>query len=171
MPTDAPVANFSDDFQAPFNFRGNYWVQTGVDTDWTELDVTASTPALELGPVQIGAMGGVYYLPFQDEDIILTAQVSGETNVADFTVRALYQWYWEGLEDERFQLSVARTFSVAEQVGLDVEVGHSWIQSGAEPSYAVIGLPIARDGYTIRPFVKGSWGVEGNLAFGIGWNW
>lgn len=157
LASDKPVANCSTDVPVGA-FNLNLWGQTGEDTEWSEIDAIVSAPKLTLGPIDLGVSGGVYYLPEQDHWTILTASASASTSVAGFDLGALYQWYWEGLEDERFQLSAGRTFRLWEGVSLDLSGGRSWIQSGGEPNFAVIGTPITMNGYTIRPFVKGTWG-------------
>lgn len=158
MASDEPVANWSTNFDAPLQLRGNLWVQTGIDTDWTEVDLTFSTQTVNLGPAEFGAMGGIYYLPYQDDDTIYTLQLSAGTDVWGFGLGALYQWYWEDLEDELFQVSVSRTVSVWQQP-VDVEVGQSWLQSGAESNYVVIGTPVRVFGHSARLFTKHSWGT------------
>lgn len=170
--SDKPVANCSTDFEAPFNLTGSLWVQVGEDAISKEIDLTFSTPSVEIGPVEIEAEAGVFYTPELDDFTIPTATLSASTELLGFTVAGEYQWYWGDLEDQRFQLSVGRAFQVTEQVALDIELGRSWIDSGDTPNYLVVGLPVTLDGTTIRPFGKFMEnGGEYSSVFGISVNW
>lgn len=172
LASDAPVVNCSKDFRAPLGLTGSLWGQVGEDDISNEIDLTFSTPSVSLGPVQFGAMGGVYYTPLLDDFTIATAQLTATTDVLGFTVQGTSQWYWVDVEDQRLELSVSRAFQLTEHVSVDFEVGRSWLDSGDTPDFLVVGLPIAGDEFTIRPFGKFSWNEdESNSVFGASVAW
>ena len=170
--SDKPILNCSTDFDAPLGLTGNVWVQIGEDAISREIDLTFSTPSIEIGPVEFGATAGVFYTPDLDDFTIPTASVNASTELLGFTVAGEYQWYWGDLEDQRFQASVGRGFALTEHVSLDFEVGRSWIDSGDTPDFLVIGLPVSLGERTIRPFGKSTWnGGRQETVIGLSVNW